>query len=631
MKLKSIHLKNFRGFKEYTTIEFNDLTCLVGKNDAGKSTILEALDFFFNEGGSNGIIKIDKDDLSVGTTESEILIGATFTDIPEKIIIDTSVETSLKEEFLLNKEGNLQVHKTIKVSNSSSKVSSTKLIANYPKNIENVHSLKLADLKKIAKEKSIKVSDERVSSLYRKEILKSYKTNDLEEIEVETKTEGGKTIWEELKKYLPMYSLFQSDRKNQDKDGEVQDPMKEAIKEVLSQPNIVSILDGISSQVTEAVKDVTERTLEELKNINPEIASELKPEIPKKIEWDKIFNFGLKSDNGIPLNKRGSGVRRMILLSFFRAQAEKRKEQKNDNNVIYALEEPETAQHPTYQSMLIESLINLSESDNTQIIFTTHSPELCNMVCRDSLRLIDKSEGNVIFGVPSNDIIQKIVDNLGILPNIARDIEKNVRNVKVALCVEGPTDVAFFKNINQSIEEFKNTVDLSDDRIIIIPMGGSTLKDWVNERYLEKLELSQVHVYDSDIGSTKEHKYKQQVEMLNQLDKCKAYETEFREIENYIHQSIFLQEDTIQFEVEHLNQWRTLDIGEYCAKFKYQNNPQAENDWESLKEKKRKEKISNEKRRINQEYSRLMTKELLEDMGRYEEVKMWFDSIAEFL
>ena len=109
-----MQLENFRGYSEYTTIDLNDLTCLVGKNDAGKSTILEALDFFFNEGGSNGIIKLDKDDCSIGSGKEEILIGATFTNVPDKVILDTSVETSLKDEFLLNKDGMLQVNKIIK-------------------------------------------------------------------------------------------------------------------------------------------------------------------------------------------------------------------------------------------------------------------------------------------------------------------------------------------------------------------------------------------------------------------------------------------------------------------------------------------------------------------------------------
>ena len=46
MKLKSISIENFRGYQDKTTINFDDLTVLVGKNDIGKSTILEALDIF---------------------------------------------------------------------------------------------------------------------------------------------------------------------------------------------------------------------------------------------------------------------------------------------------------------------------------------------------------------------------------------------------------------------------------------------------------------------------------------------------------------------------------------------------------------------------------------------------------
>lgn len=58
MKIVSLKLFNFRGFKNETIINFDDLTALVGKNDIGKSTILEALDIFFNDG--KGVVKIDK-------------------------------------------------------------------------------------------------------------------------------------------------------------------------------------------------------------------------------------------------------------------------------------------------------------------------------------------------------------------------------------------------------------------------------------------------------------------------------------------------------------------------------------------------------------------------------------------
>jgi predicted ATP-dependent endonuclease of OLD family len=62
MKLKSVTLKCFRGYSEPVKVEINDLCVLVGKNDIGKSTILEALDIFFNDG--KGCVKIDKDDIN---------------------------------------------------------------------------------------------------------------------------------------------------------------------------------------------------------------------------------------------------------------------------------------------------------------------------------------------------------------------------------------------------------------------------------------------------------------------------------------------------------------------------------------------------------------------------------------
>lgn len=43
--LKFLHLEDYRCFKD-TKLEFKDLTIAVGKNNAGKSTIIEALRIF---------------------------------------------------------------------------------------------------------------------------------------------------------------------------------------------------------------------------------------------------------------------------------------------------------------------------------------------------------------------------------------------------------------------------------------------------------------------------------------------------------------------------------------------------------------------------------------------------------
>ena len=103
MKLHSIKLKNFRSYKEETEIKINDLTVFVGKNDIGKSTILEALDVFFNEGKGNGVIKLDKDDINksaLAEGDNVISITAVFSELPNPIVIDTTNETSFEAEYL---------------------------------------------------------------------------------------------------------------------------------------------------------------------------------------------------------------------------------------------------------------------------------------------------------------------------------------------------------------------------------------------------------------------------------------------------------------------------------------------------------------------------------------------------
>ena len=112
MRITSLTLRNFRRYRNETTIKFDDLTVLVGKNDVGKSTILEALDIFFNDG--TGCIKIDKNDVSKTQDENregEIVISACFSELPSTVVIDATNETSLQDEYLLNKNQELEVVK----------------------------------------------------------------------------------------------------------------------------------------------------------------------------------------------------------------------------------------------------------------------------------------------------------------------------------------------------------------------------------------------------------------------------------------------------------------------------------------------------------------------------------------
>jgi len=56
MKIKNLKIKNFRGYCGEIAINFDEFTALVGKNDIGKSSIMEALDVFFNDGDRKSVV-----------------------------------------------------------------------------------------------------------------------------------------------------------------------------------------------------------------------------------------------------------------------------------------------------------------------------------------------------------------------------------------------------------------------------------------------------------------------------------------------------------------------------------------------------------------------------------------------
>jgi predicted ATP-dependent endonuclease of OLD family len=391
MKLSKLKIKNFRGYKDETIIDFCNLTAFVGKNDIGKSTVLEALDIFFNEG--KGVVKLDKDDVNkqlLADNDNEIVISVCFEELPTSIVIDSTNETTLQSEYLLNSNNQLEIIK--KYPNAGKEKVFVK--ANHPTsdNCKDLLSKKNTELQKIIKENSISCADQTKNAVMRTAIWKHFESDlQLAEIEIDVTKGDTKSIWDKLPSYLPLYSLFQSDRKNSDGDSEAQDPLKEAVKQILSDTALKTKFDEIATEVKAKLKDVSDRTLAKLREMNPEIANSLNPVIPEteSLKWADVFKtVSIAGDENIPINKRGSGVKRLILLNFFRAEAERRKTEQNIPSIIYAIEEPETSQHTEHQKKLISAFLSLAETENTQVIITTHSAALVKELKFEHIRLI---------------------------------------------------------------------------------------------------------------------------------------------------------------------------------------------------------------------------------------------------
>jgi predicted ATP-dependent endonuclease of OLD family len=531
MRLKSVKLTHFRGYRATTVIPIDEaMTGIVGRNDYGKSTILEALAIFFESGD----VKADKSDMncfSLAEGAEQFEIACEFDDLPEALVLDENAETSLAQEYLLNAEGALEIVKTFKAS--TAKLERTAIRCQHPadETLAGLLSQKIADLKKLGEQQGVAehVADKRVASQWRQAIRAAAQPIACQEMLLDVSkglSTDSKSIWEKIEAQLPTFALFKADRESSDGDAEAKNPLQQAVKE--AQAVLQDQISALEQQIEASVLDVAERTLDKLREMAPELANELTPRFKEKPKWS--FSFTLDGENGIPINKRGSGVRRLILLNFFRAEAEKAVVG-SQRNVIYAIEEPETSQHPNYQMMLMKALLELSNQPNRQIIVTTHVPALAGLMPIDGIRYVTKDENGIpTVKMPNDNVLKEAAESLGVLP------ETGMERAKGVILVEGKSDITFLRHTASTLKA-ANVIDrdLDDQGLIPIHVGGcGNVKHWVTHQLADEIGLPWCVFLDSDLGDPFQHKTnlkrKQEVEGLGRP----FYSTRKREIENYL-------------------------------------------------------------------------------------------------
>jgi len=628
MTIKSLYLENFRAYKNVKVLFDENMNVIIGQNDIGKSTILEALDIFFGQ----DTIKIDISDWNKERVSNKIVISVEFlVDNDLEIIIDSANPTNLNDEFLLNSSGHLNIYKEYEISSEKLSKEKIYLNVNYPNNYDTpLVNMKIATLKQrlLSIKDDIDNYDE-IDKTRSADIRKALYSFDVtaestfDNKIIDLQKDDAKSIWESLQKELPLYFLFQSDRANKDSDSDIQNPLKSATKRIVS--NFETEFETIKNNLETQLNQIGIDTISKMKDMGLNVADSLTPKVTNK-SLDTLFSFSLESDDGIALNKRGSGFRRMVMLNYFRAEAERQIASKTNKYVIYAIEEPETAQHPNHQKMLVEALLELSFKEKHQIIITTHTPEIAKMVDESSLLLVNKDADDNPFIVENvEDKIKLIAETLGVLPNI--NIE-NIQKIKVVVCFEGYTDIEFMKNINTNIDEYSEIIDLNDESVLLVFLGGSTLQHYINYNYLEKLNVPQIHIYDSDFNQndTKLHfQYQKYIDKINgQANSNFGFMTNKAEIENYIHPEIIkscYEIDTCfhKEDEDWLLNWSGNDLPSYINQHADKHNPRIE-------------PISSKrmsKKHLSTELSKSLTKEHLVELEAFDEIKSWFEKIAE--
>ena len=612
MKLTELKLQNFRSYRSETSVTFDDLTVLIGRNDSGKSTILDALNIFFNDA------PIEPDDATAQGEATDVRISCVFSELPGSIVLDDQHPTTLEGEHLVRNDGTFEVCRVFNCSLAKSKQSKIFARALHPTaaGCGDLMGLKINELKARAFQHGVDLAgiNQTVKTELRQGIWNHAGNLALAAAEIDLGAETGKAVWDQIQSHLPVFAVFKSDRTSTDQDEEAQDPMKAAIEETVRGHE--AQLNALIAQVKAELEKVAVKTVEKIQEMSPDLASTLSPQVKNK-SWDSLFSVSLTGDDGISINKRGSGTRRLVLLNFFRARAEDAASNKG-TGTIYAIEEPETSQHPNHQLMLLDAFQELTTQGRCQVILTTHTPTLARKVDRNLLRLVSQVGGYPVIRHGSDDgTLAAIKSTLGVLAD---------HDVRAFLGVEGKWDIEFLKRLSRILHADDQTVpDLTaaeaSGALVFIPLGGSSMDLW--SARLSGIDRPEYYITDRDNPPPAQAKYQAQHAIWNARPNCTAYCTSKRELENYLHpDAIRVIASTFPSAIQDFD-----DVPMMLAETLHTADPAAPN-WLTVTSEKRKEKASRAKRRLAQECVDNMTTALLNQTDATGELVGWLRNLG---
>lgn len=533
MILRKAVITNYRGINGSITVNFDLFNCIVGQNDAGKSTILKAIDASLNE------TKLTKIDYNVSSTENQIIIELHFECENKYYTLGEEISTTIEAEELTNADNLLIWRKVWTVTDANVSSPKTSILRKkYEGNNDflfktEAQLITQCNLNAIITSKG---NGEVFNNVEKRQKLREFNhSNDIafsfeyEEIP-STGTTKLKAIGDSIKKNLPVFQYFKADTSLSDTDTTIQKYFKDmAFKLIKDEIDTDLIENTVKVQLETVLQKVTDK-------INDVVKSTEKVEPKIDFDWSKLIStsfISTSSGNNIPLSSRGDGFRRITMMSYFEYLAETDRSDLTQQ-IIFGFEEPETFLHPSAQENLFDKLNSLTEN-LYQVITSTHSPIIVGNAKHSNIIHICKP--NNVYTVNQNEIDYKALAlDLGIKPD--NTFTPLFSTSKLLFLVEGIDDAnamhhnaSLYKNAGLILETF------DDLNINIIPIGGcGGVKHWVNLNLFTKLQKPFFVFLDSDKESANSVSPNETnliaYGLVNGTD---FYITKKRLLENYIH------------------------------------------------------------------------------------------------
>ena len=205
---------------------------------------------------------------------------------------------------------------------------------------------------------------------------------------------------------------------------------------------------------------------------------------------DYYKNIRLSVDDGIetPLENKGSGLQSLIMIELFKFYCKI-----FNQSSLLILEEPELFLHPHAKRMLSDILIDFIGDNQNQIIITTHSEEFLHDVDIENINVIRKTAN----GTKKNKISK---DNYGDGKELQKlKIELQHKNAEMffaekVILVEGEEQIL----IPEIIKKIYGKNILNNNDISIIKVGGKSYFS-IYRKVLDDLNIKNYIIADYDI------------------------------------------------------------------------------------------------------------------------------------
>lgn len=476
MRISQVHIKGYRCLADLK-VDFDDLTAFVGSGGAGKSTILNALDWFFHGG------ELQERDLHRGADDvepvGEVMVAVTFSDLngTDREVLGAYVQgatTTLTRSW---------------TDGEGQKLSGNALVLPEFEQVRAVPGAR--DLRKAY----VAIYDERGKELglpapargaeeikTNMEVWEREHPDRCELMTADARHLGGFTGTPLLSSrfdYVLVSATAGAPEALSDSRGSVLEQLLSVVEELDEASRLeIEKLQGDAQHEIEELVGIARG--EELVSISSGVTKRVRDYFPGaavKLEDEvaaprppQISVRALVSDHGghpIDPELQGHGLQRALVIALLHELAESELKEPVDEadaeprTLLLAIEEPELYQHPLQARALAASLENLAGSDGAraiQVAYSTHSPYFTRPVLFADLRLCRRhTDGHTSCVAADPEAISAAIASVDYGKEAAVSVEKALAEslreaifARSVLLCEGDTDAAVLEGIAET-------------------------------------------------------------------------------------------------------------------------------------------------------------------------------------